>query len=311
MAGQVWQTDSLGGYMFAENLSEKLRTALQPAVRFRQFADAQEAFGLGKGDNFSWNVYSDVVTSGGALVEQNAMPETNFTISQSTLTVTEYGNSVPYTGKLDDLSEQPVTEIIHKVLKNDARKALDTAVWSQFQLTPLCVQPTSGTNTSTITVTTTGTFGSATNADMNQNHVRAIADEMAERNIPPYDGENYFCIARPTTLRALKNYLEGVHQYTDQGWRVIMNGEKGSYNGIRFVEQTVIADRGWAGTGDQAFFFGADTVCEAVSIPEEIRGKIATDYGRDRGIAWYALLGYGLVHTSAPNARILEWGSTG
>ena len=36
------------------------------------------------------------------------------------MSITEYGNSVDYTGKLDDLSEHPVKEVINKVLKNDA-----------------------------------------------------------------------------------------------------------------------------------------------------------------------------------------------
>ena len=147
---QVWQTNSLGGYMWAPNLSRKLRTALQPMTRFRQFCDAREAFGKGKGDTFNWNVFSDVVTQGGTLNETDIMPETNFTISQSSLTVTEYGNSVPFTKKLDDLSEQPVTEIIHKVLKNDARKALDAAANAQFELTPIRVV---GDSTTTISVT--------------------------------------------------------------------------------------------------------------------------------------------------------------
>jgi hypothetical protein len=61
------------------------------------------------------------------------MPETNFTIMQGTMTITEYGNSVPYTGKLDDLSEQPVKEIINKVLKNDAKKALDQQAYNAVQ----------------------------------------------------------------------------------------------------------------------------------------------------------------------------------
>ena len=41
MAGQVWQTNALGGFMWSPNLSRKLRTALQPMVRFRQFCDAR------------------------------------------------------------------------------------------------------------------------------------------------------------------------------------------------------------------------------------------------------------------------------
>ena len=61
------------------------------------------------------------------------MPESNFTITQGTLTITEYGNSVPYTGKLDDLSEQPVKEVIHKVLKNDCKKAIDRKGQSKWE----------------------------------------------------------------------------------------------------------------------------------------------------------------------------------
>lgn len=306
MAGQVWQTNALGGFMWSANLSRKLRTALQPMVRFRQFCDAREAFGIGKGDTFNWNHYSDIATQGGTLNETDVMPESNFTISQNSLTVNEYGNSVPYTKKLDDLSEHPVTEIIHKVLKNDARKALDAAANAQFELTPLRATSTSA---SAITFTTTGTpSGAPTNA-FSDSHSKVIADEMVERDIPTFDGNNYMAIARPATLRAFKDNLESIHQYVSEGWHVIMNGEKGRHEGIRYVEQTNIASEGWT-LSDGIFFFGSDTVVEAFSIQEEVRGKIPTDYGRSRGVAWYALLGYGIVHTNAVQARIIKWDST-
>lgn len=35
MAGQLWVTDSLGGYMYSLSLSKKLRMAVQPMVKFR------------------------------------------------------------------------------------------------------------------------------------------------------------------------------------------------------------------------------------------------------------------------------------
>lgn len=303
---QVWQTDALGGYMWSPNLSRKLRTALQPMVRFRQFCDAREAFGKGKGEQFAWNIYSDVATQGGTLNETDIMPETNFTITQQTLVVTEYGNSVPFTKKLDDLSEHPVTEVIHKVLKNDARKALDASANAQFELTPIRVV---GNAAATISVTTNGVPSGAPAQEFLAAHAKLVADEMAERDIPTFDGNNYMAVARPTTLRAFKDELEAIHQYVSEGWHVIMNGEKGRYEGIRYCEQTNIASEGWANS-DGIFFFGSDTVVEAFSIQEEIRGKIPTDFGRSRGIAWYALLGYGIVHTSAAQARILKWDST-
>ena len=306
MAGQVWQTNALGGFMWSPNLSRKLRTALQPMVRFRQFCDAREAFGKGKGDEFNWNIYSDVTDQGGTLNETDVMPESNFTITQSSLTVTEFGNSVPYTKKLDDLSEHPVTEIIHKVLKNDARKALDSAANAQFELTPLRGVSTSAT---AVTFTTNGVPSGTPTDAFNDDHSKIIADELTERDIPTFDGNNYMAIARPTTLRPLKDSLEAIHQFVTEGWHVIMNGEKGRHEGIRYVEQTNIASEGWA-LSDGIFFFGSDTVVEAFSIQEEIRGKIPTDYGRSRGVAWYALLGYGIVHTDAVQARIIKWDST-
>lgn len=305
MAGQVWNTNSLGGYMWSPNLSKKLRTALQPMVRFRQFADAKEAFGLGIGDKFNWNKYSDVATAGGALDEAAVMPETNFTISQSTLTITEYGNSVPFTKKLDDLSEQPVTEIIHKVLKNDARKALDSTVYNQFNRALLRATSTSST---AFTLTTNGVPSGAHTNELSSEHVKKIADELAERNVPSFDGNNYMAIFRPRALRSFKDDLEDIHKYTPEGWHVVMNGEKGRYEGIRFVEQTNVAAARFA-VSDRGFFFGSDTVCEAVAIPEEIRGKIPTDYGRARGIAWYAELGFGLVHDELAQQRIIVWDS--
>jgi N4-gp56 family major capsid protein len=310
MSGQVWSTNALGGYMWSPNLSRKLRTALQPMVRFRQFCDAKEAFGLGIGDTFNWNIYSDVAAAGGQLSESQPMSETNFTITQASLKVVEYGNSVPFTKKLDDLSEQPVTEIIHKVLKNDARKVLDTAAYNQFNATPLRVYATS---TTSLIVNTNGTIG-GTNSVLTNTLVKAVADYLAEANIPAFDGVNYLAIFRPTPLRTFKNNLETINQYTPEGWHVIMNGEKGRYEGIRFVEQTQVplatnaAGSTFAAT-DRGFFFGSDTVTEAFAIPEEIRGKIPTDYGRSRGIAWYAELGFGIAHTEVPGARIVCWDS--
>ena len=284
MAGQVWQTDALGGFMWAANLSRKLRTAIQPMVRFRQYCDVREAFGKGKGEQYAWNIYSDVGTQGTTLNETDVMPETNYTITQQTLVVTEFGNSVPFTKKLDDLSEHPVTEVIHKVMKNDARKALDASANAQFELTPIRVV---GDAATTISITTNGTPSGAPQQEFLSAHAKLVADEMAERDIPTFDGNNYMAIARPTTLRAFKDELEAIHQYVSEGWHVIMNGEKGRYEGIRYCEQTNIAAEGWTNS-DAICLFGADTVVEAFSIMEELGGKIPSDYGRSKGIAWYA-----------------------
>lgn len=314
MAGQVWLTNSLGGYMWSPNLSKVLRMALQPLVKFRQFADIKDAAvqGKGKGDTFHWNVYQNIATQGTVLTEGTAIPQSNFTITQGTMTITEYGNSVPYTGKLDDLSEHPVREIVQKVLKNDAKKALDQAAYDQFNATPLRVIPTSGTDTAAVTLYTNGTITGTNNVAMGKAHIKNIVDLMKERNIPPYEGDDYFAIAHPTTLRNFKNDLESMKVYVQEGFQMIMNGEIGRYESTRFIEQTNIAKQTFVnGKSNWAYFFGADTVAEGIAIPEEMRGMIPQDYGRSRGIAWYYLGGFGLVHTAAAQARVVKWDSAG
>lgn len=312
MAGQIWVTNTLGGYMYSDQLSKTLRFAVQPLCKFRQFADVKDAAvqGKGKGDTFHWNVYSDIATQGTTLVETTTMPESNFTITQGTMTITEFGNSVPYTGKLDDLSEHPVKEVISKVLKNDAKKAFDIAAHAQFNLTPLRVVPTAGTDTAAVTLTTNGTATGTNNVALGKEHVKTIVDLMKERNIPPYEGDDYFALAHPTTYRKFKNDLETVKQYTSEGFGMIVNGEVGRYENTRFVEQNNIAKMAFInGKSNWAYFFGGDTVAEGIAVPEEMRGKIPTDYGRSRGIAWYYLGGFGLVQTAAAQARVVKWDS--
>lgn len=312
MAGQVWLTNSLGGYMWSPNLSKVLRFSLQPLCKFRQFADIKDAAvqGKGKGDTFHWNVYSDVATQGSTLTETSTMPETNFTVTQGTMTITEFGNSVPFNSKLDDLSEHPVKEVIQKVLKNDAKKAFDIAAHAEFNKTPLRVIPTGGTDAAAVTLFVNGTVTGINNVAMTNDHVKAIVDIMKERNIPPYEADDYFGMAHPSTLRTFKNNLEAIHKYVQEGFQMIMNGEIGRYESTRFIEQTNIAKASWSnGKSNWAFFFGADTVAEGISVPEEMRGKIPTDFGRSRGIAWYYLGGFGLVQTQASQGRIVKWDS--
>ena len=219
--------------------------------------------GLHKGQTFTWNVYNDVATQGTVLTETTTVPLTNFTITQGTGTVTELANAVPYTGMLDNLSKHPVQEIINKVLKNDAKKAIDLQAFNQFNATLLRVAPTGGTNTAAITLTTNGTCSTTNNAYLGKNLVKAIVDTMKERNIPPYMGDEYFAIAHPTTWRGMKNDLEAVYQYRDEGFQMIYNGEIGKYEGTRFIEQNNVtkAQIDQAGTfannqSNGAFFFG-------------------------------------------------------
>jgi N4-gp56 family major capsid protein len=325
MAGQIWAVNSLGGFFYSQNLSDELREALQPMSRFRQFCDVKDASqqGKGKGQTFTWDVVANVATAGGTLVETNTMPETQFTITQATLTINEYGNSVPYSGKLEALSKFEVRKPVMQALRNDAVKTFDRASWVQFNLTKLRAIASSGTDTASITLYTNGTVTGTNNVAFGTPHLKNIVDTMKERNIPAYTNDDYVGIAWPSTLRGMKNTLETIHQYTIPGIQLIFNAEIGRYENVRFVEQTNIpkgANLGspldgsngtaWVNAkSDWIFFFGEDTIAEGVAIPEEMRAKIPTDFGRSKGVAWYYLGGFGIVQTQASETRIVVWDS--
>lgn len=333
MSGQIWSVADEGGYLWAPNLSEYLRLQNLPVVKFRQLCDVKEndadgkpLVGKGRGDKWYWNVFTKLTTKGRAIDETERMPSGSFKVTQYSGTMTEYGNSVDYTGKLDDLSEQPIKEIIRKVLKIDVAETFDVAAHAQFDQTPLWVSPDSGTSTSLITTGTDGVPTVTNNVAFGKGHVEPISTFMKERNIPAYESGDYLAIGRPATFITLKSDLEGIQTYTETGLVQIKNGEIGRYRGVRFIEQTHIpaggahdsttynpsagtADAWNNGKSDWIYFMGADTVAEGVAVPEEIRGKIPDDYGRGRGIAWYALEGFGLSHPDAQNARIVKWDS--
>lgn len=214
MSGQLWAVASEGGYMYSDELSDVLRQQLQPMCKFRQLCDADEdapGKGLHRGDRLYWNVYSNVGRQGRRLAETTPIPETGFTITQKSMTVYEAGQSVPYTGKLSDLAKHNLVAVIDKTLKDDARKYFDIESFLQFKETPLRVAPTSGTSTTAVTLTTNGATATTNNVAMGTGHVKAIVDLMKERNISPFQGDDYGCISHPSTYRTFKNSLESIH----------------------------------------------------------------------------------------------------
>lgn len=309
--GQVWTTASKGGNLAQAYLTKYLRTVAQPLTRFRQICDVKEAIGKHRGDTFNWDIIADLGTPGAALTEEATMPATNFTVTKGTCTVTEYGNSIPFTRKLLELSQHDLKGIVRTSLANDMAKVLDKQVATVLSdNVQLVYGPYQGTGTATIESSTNGTRATAHAAGvfLNYNHIIAVVDDMKEKNIPTFDGENYVCIAHPSTLTNLRQNLVSVNQYTESGYKKILNGEIGKFGGMRFVEQTNVAKvTPTNAAGSWAFFIGGEAMIEAVSVPEEVVIKEITDYGRSLGLAWYCILGFGLAWTAAANARVACW----
>jgi len=299
MPQQVYSVSTLGGNHSVPYLTDRLRSISQPQFRLRQFCDVKEAIGKKRGDTWLFDKSGNVATQGGTLVETQTIPETQFITNQGTGTITEYGNSVPWTGKLDALGQFQLEPVIEQKLRDDMVKVMESAAASQFVQTQFVAVSVA---TNSVAITTNGTATATATADGSAANTRSIVDFMKKKLIPRFDGRNYICVASVS-------YLSGLHadtgtggwvdisKYTDTYAGNIFRGEVGEFYMTRFVEETGYFSNviGNGSTHGQAVFFGSDNVYEAVSVPEEIRVKNSMDYGRDMGLAWYALLGWKIV----------------
>lgn len=297
MPGQVFGTANLGGYLSQPELSRKLRFAAQPLFRFRQIAEPKEAWGRGRGDTFVFNKVSNIVDPGGPLNETQPIPQSNFTISRGQVTMTEYGLAVPFTGKLEALSEFDITQIIETTLRHNMVKTLEKACGDELvgtEFVAVC------TGQAQVAIRTDGTPGTnVAQADLTAANVRQIVDFMRKRNVPPYDGQNYICVASVQALSGMfadagAGGWVDIAKYTPEYAARAMNGEVGTYYKTRFLDETGYLSNtiGSGNSHGQAVFVGADSLYEAIAVPEEIRINTPTDYGRSQGIAWYAILGF-------------------
>jgi N4-gp56 family major capsid protein len=289
MAGQLWATDTLGGYLANPPLSAKLRHAAQPLQKFRQFVDAEPAAGRSRGESFLYDKISNITTAGGTLSETETIPKRNYTIIQDSLTITEYGNSIPFTLKAKTLAEVDVPASVRTVLMNDQSIVLDSNAAGEFQKADyiaVCSDTATTVFTSDSSVTITAT------ASMSDKNVRDIIDRMKILNIPRHSDGNYVCIASTNSIRGLYDFFEAKAQNTTMG--PLFSGEVGRYYGCRFVEETNVLLNTLGNSGDlgEAIYFGADAVKEGIAIPEGLRIDIPKDFGRDQNIAWYYLGGF-------------------
>lgn len=315
----VWTTQS--GFLTNNKLSKDFQRAAQPLLKFRQFVSIKEAFGKHAGESVNWLRVANIDDYGGDLVETNTMHETKQGLTWGTLSVNEMGNSIPFTFKIEALSEFDVQEIVKGGLLDDSVKCLDGKIERQFNASPLRYV---GSSTTTYAFTTNSVATATNTSILNSYHIRKMVLELKKRNVSGYSklGGDYGCVASLEAIENLQGAMETINSYTESGYKKILSGEVGRIHGVRFVEDAFASRftydstaktataKSWTGANSlDAYFFGSPTVMEAIVVPEEIRMKVVTDYGRSKGIAWYWMGGFKIVREIAADATIIKWDS--
>ena len=306
--GQLWATSTQGGYLYSPLLTKEVTRNAQPDMKFKQFVTMREEWGKNAGETFLFDKYGNIDTQGGTLTETSTIPSRSYRLYQSTATLYEWGNSIPWTRKYESLAQAndrkgPVTK-----LKDDMAKVIDTAIEAEFDK---CKIRYAATSTSTGTWSTDGTAGAENTSQFNTYHCKEIVDYMYQTMLAePWDGTNYMGILSTDAKRGIYDELEDILQYT----KYPASGEIGKYYDVRMVK-TNHALSNTMGSGDaygEAYIFGGNEapVCEGVAITPEIIPKELTDFGRSKGLAWYMIAGFKIFWEGDPDNNIVKFDST-
>jgi hypothetical protein len=266
--------------------------------RFRQFCNVKEAFGQRRGATAMWDRVSRITTRGGTVAETSTIPRRNFTVGQGSVVLTEYGNAIDYTLKLEELAEYRVPEIVETVLRDDQADVLDRAAGTKFMDAKYIAVATATNSTVFTTLGSAGqTLATASGPvaafyGPSDKNWRDCIDYLKKANVPRFAGGDYGVIGSVNFFRGLYDYLEATFAYTTR--EHMLNGEVGRYYSCRGVEENnfMVNTLGSGGSMGEGIFVGDDAVWEAIAVPEEIRINVPADFGRDQATAWYYLGGF-------------------
>lgn len=286
MGQSLWTNE--GTYLHSPKLSQQMREQSAPKFLWRQFVDIKDALGKNAGDSAQFTKRLRIDTRGGTLVETTTMPSNRIRVIKDSVTVTEWGNAVPFTQKIETLSEFKMRSEYEKGLVQDQKDTIDNDIATQFKTAKFKVVCTA--TTKTVVVTTNGTATATAANNPSDANIRAIVDLAKKKQIPKL-GNYYASIGSTEFISGIYDYLQSVAQYADPEFR--FGDEIGRYYGTRFMEDNNILSNA-IGTGSafgEGVVFGDEAVCEAVALPEELRYE-ETDMGRSKKLAWYAILGF-------------------
>ena len=279
-----------GTYLTNGQLSKNMRAQALPNYVFRQFVDKKDGLGAGRGDTVNFSKRLRIDTAGAALTETSSMTANTIKILKGTATVTEYGNKVEYTQKMETLSEISIKSEYIQGLKDDQVSVIDGAIATQFKTAKFKAVCTNTAGKATcINFTTNGTATSTAQNNVTLVNLRAIVD-LAKTYIIPKMGSMYTLIGATNLVSQIYDDLQAVAQYAEPEFRY--KDEVGKVYGTRVVEDngTLDSSVGVSNYGE-GVLFGEEAVAEIVALPEEIR-FYEEEAGRFKYLMWYSILGF-------------------
>jgi len=282
---QSW--GSYSSLINVNQLTEDVRHAAQDLLGFSQLASPPtgKALGLNAGDTVQYTYFPRVSSSGGQLDENEEIPESSVTPIKGTYSVAEFGNSMKWTGKLEDLSRLSIEDDFMVALVEDLKRLENDAVYDQAVLTDYVAVFNSATGNEFVT---NATPTKANDTGLNLANLRFLRRKARAQLIPPFDGESYVVVTGVDDADSLCYDTDVTDLLREDSGRSALNGEVGRVAGCRIVEDTHKIAKIGSTSFDQVILFGADSIVNEVALPWEIREEVK-DFRRQVAVAYYSI----------------------
>ena len=295
-----------GNFRTLYQLSNEVRMAAQPMMRFGQFTRAEVGWGPHMGLEYRFLKVSDLNQLGRRIGENEDIPEATSSDTYGTVSVAEYGLQLKWTWLSSLLNQLSLEDMYVIQLRNSAARTLDYIAAGPFMLTPVVYTPTGPFSAKSATLTTTGVISASSSRPIDTWDVKNIVDQMRSTlRIPGWaGGREYICIANTLALRGIKESSEWIEASKYAQPEKLLSGEVGMYYGVRFVEESNVL-RALPGGGGEMCFFGDDPVVMLEAYPLEIQAGFGGDfsYGRVKGIRWVWVGGVALTYNFLTDSR--------
>jgi len=274
-------------------------------MRFEEFAVKKTELGVTPGQTITMTRYNNI-SRGGQLDESVALVEKNLTASQRALSVTEWGNAVGVSEKLLQISYDDVLKegavllgrdyaIVNDLMIRDAVAGASQIVYAGNRVSRAAM--VSGSDYFDVEM------------------IRQGVEVLQTKNAPKFNGDFYVCFIHPHQAAYLKRDPDWVAAQNYAGTRALFNGELGRWEDVIFVGTThcrngegsaldpgylaAMHDAATGGTSNvsayEALLFSDSAVGKATALPVELRDSGVQDYGRKHGLAWYSIMGSGIL----------------
>lgn len=304
--------------------SKEILFQAMPVLRFEQFAVKKTELGVQPGLSINFMRYNnlEVDQTGSELTEGIRMEPVALSASQIQINVKEHGKSVAVTELLLNAAFDDVMASASRLLGRHMAQSMDTQARNTLYANGVpfgggsAVAPsvvfgrTTASTRGPISPYDPGTAGSAASPGfLSPASVKDAVEVLASQNIPRL-GDTYVCFVHPSQSRSLRDWPEFIEvtKYAAPG--NFMLGEIGRLYDVVFIETTQVAkglsvpaDLDPVASGAQApnaesfssIMIGDNAFGHAISLPVELRDGGVIDFGREHGLAWYAIWGFGVI----------------